>query len=472
MTNNSFQAKSGPRVLKELDSSLEGLSTAQAKSRLEKFGFNEITEKKAIRPVFIFLKQFNSWLIYILLGAALFSFLTGHLFDVYIILAVLLVNGCMGFIQEFKAEKAILALKKMVVLFAKVLRNGELLKIPAKELVPGDIIILQEGDKVPADGRLLEVNNLRSAEAALTGESQPVSKQIDVLAENVPLAEQKNMVWTSTLIVAGQGKAIVTATGSQTALGQIANKLGKIEKPVTHFKIKTDILARQMAGIAILATGIIFSLGFLIRSLGFEQTFRFAVASLVSGIPEGLPIILVIVLAIGASRMAKRKAIVRNLQATENLGVANVIATDKTGTLTENTMNVERIILSNKEEFAVSGNGWQPEGRFTQADKIIFPLENEKLAKLLHISAVCNKARLLKEKTTEQKEVYKIIGDPTEGALVVLAEKAGLKKEMINQQEILLDDLPFSSALKLRASLVSLAGKEEKTKELYVVGAP
>ncbi len=467
--NNSFHSKSIEKVLEEFSSHWEGLSEEKIQEHLKDFGANEIPEKKATHPVFIFLKQFHSWLIYVLIGAAIFSFVTGHMFDVYIILGVLLFNACMGFVQESKAEKAIRALKRMIVPFAKVIRNGELLKIPAKDLVPGDIIFLEEGDRIPADGRLLELKNFRTMEATLTGESSPTNKDIKELPKSTPLADQKNMVWMGTFVSSGQAKAIVVATGFKTTLGKIADSLKEIKPPKTHFKIKTDLLAKQMAGIAFACTVVIFGLAYLVRHLEMEESFRFAVASLVSGIPEGLPAVLVIVLAIGAHRMARKNAIVRNLQATETMGVINVIATDKTGTLTQNTMTVEKVFLPSQEEITVTGNGWNPHGQFIQKEKVIFALENPHLRKFLHISSVCNNARLIREEG--EKEDYKIIGDPTEGGLVVLAEKAGLKKEILLEKEKKEDDFPFNPELKYRASLAALV-KDTTMKEIYVVGAP
>jgi P-type Ca2+ transporter type 2C len=468
--NNFFHSWSIEKITNHFFSHpIEGLSLAEAKKRLEENGFNEIPEKKAVHPVFIFLKQFNSWLIYILIGAAVFSFLTDHLFDVYIILSVLLFNAIIGFIQEYKAEKAIKALKKMVVPFAKVIREGDLLKIPAREIVPGDVIFLEEGDRIPADARLLEVKNFRTMEAALTGESSSISKTIKPLTKEIGLADQKNMVWLGTFSAVGQAKAIVIAIGLNTSLGKIAQSLEKVEILKTHFKRKTDLLAKQMGAIALFSSFFVFLVGFIFGHLGFIETFRFTVALLVSSIPEGLPAVLIIVLAVGAHRMAKRNAIVRTLQATETLGVANVIATDKTGTLTQNTMNVEKIILLDQEEIKVTGNGWEPKGEFIQKQEIIFPLENLQLRKLLHVAGISNNARLIKEE--DNQENYKIIGDPTEASLVVLAEKAGLKKEILLEKEKRIDDLPFNSELKYRASLAVLSEKENE-KQVYVIGAP
>ena len=470
LNNNLFHYQSIDQTIKYFSShSGEGLNSEEAKNRLLKFNFNEIPEKKSIHPIFIFIKQFNSWLIYILIGAAVFSFLTDHLFDVYIIITILFLNALIGFIQEYKAEKAIHALKKMVVPFAKVIRDGDLLKIPARELVPGDVIFLEEGDRIPADARLFEVKNFRTIEAALTGESSSISKTIKSLAKETGLADQKNMVWLGTFAATGQAKAIITATGIETSLGKIAESLAKVKAPKTHFKIKTDLLAKQMGAIAIFSSLIVFLIGFIFGHLDFVETFRFTVAILVSSIPEGLPAVLIIVLAVGAHRMAKRNALVRTLQATETLGVTNIIATDKTGTLTQNTMNVEKIVLLNQEEIKVTGTGWQPKGEFIQGKETIFPLESFQLRKLLHIAGICNNARLIKEE--DQSGNYKIIGDPTEASLVVLAEKAGLKKQVLLEKEKRIDDLPFNSELKYRASLAVLS-ETEKEKQIYIVGAP
>ncbi|MBL7142536.1 MAG: HAD-IC family P-type ATPase [Candidatus Pacebacteria bacterium] len=468
MENNLFHSKSIKKIFEELSSYPEGLSLEEAKNRLEKFGTNEIPEKKAVHPAFIFLKQFHSWMVYILVGAALFSLWTGHMFDVYIILAVLLFNALVGFTQEYRAEKAIRALKRMVVHFATVVREGALLKIPARELVPGDIILLREGDRIPADARLLELKNFRTMESALTGESLSANKILKTLPEKTPLADQKNMVWMGTFVVAGQAKAAIVAAGAKTALGQIAESLEDIKISKTHFKIKTDLLAKKMALIAFGCVFVLLLVELFIGRLGLENAFRFAVAALVSAIPEGLPAVLIIVLAIGANRMAKRNAIIRDLQATETLGVVNIIATDKTGTLTKNTMDSEKLILLDQEDITVSGDGWNPKGEFIQKEQVFFPLENSQLQKLLHIACLCNSARLVKEDI--KKENYRIIGDPTEGALVVLAGKAGIKKEVLLQKEKKIDELPFSSILKYGSAL--LMDAETKKKEIYAIGAP
>jgi len=452
-------------VLKSLNSSMRGLSMDEADKRLEKFGKNEIPEKKRRHPIVIFLNQFNNLMIYILLVAALISLVINHLVDVFVITIVIIINGIIGFVEEQKAETAIKALKKMIVPHAKVYR-GDLLQMDARELVPGDVILLEEGDRVPADARLIEIKNFRTVESSLTGESSPEDKDLKVLNEKVILADRTNMVWMGTFVVGGTAKAIVTSTGAETAIGKVAQQIESIKRKKNHFEEKTDKLAKQTAAIACLGTLLAFLIGFFIRGMKFSEIFLFAIASLVSGIPEGLPAVMVIVLAVGARRMAKRNAIIRMLPATETLGIVNVIATDKTGTITENTMTVEKIILPGQDEITVSGYGWEPKGNFFQNEKEMSP-ESPQLSKLLHIASVCNNSRLMKK----EADGYKIIGDPTEAALVVLAEKAGLKKEELEEREKRIDDMPFNPELKYRASL-SVLVEENKNRQIYVIGAP
>ncbi|MFA7385525.1 MAG: HAD-IC family P-type ATPase [Candidatus Paceibacterota bacterium] len=462
----NFYSKKSEEVIESFSSNISGLTDSQVIERIEKYGFNEIPSGEEKGPVFIFFKQFHSILIYILFVAAFIAFIFNHLIDVYVIFAVILINAVMGFIQEYKAEKAIAALKTMIVPHAKVFRNGELLQIDARDLVPGDIIFIEEGDKIPADGRLLEVKNFRTQEASLTGESFPVSKDIEPLFFSTGISDRKNMIFMGTFAAGGWAKAIVVSTGIHTVIGEIAKSMKEIKRAKGHFEKKTDKLAKQMGLIAASLALFTFLIGFFLRDIEFEEIFLFTIASLVSGIPEGLPAILVIVLAVGVSRMARKNAIIRRLSATETLGVVNVIATDKTGTLTQNTMNIEQIIMDKEDNISVSGDGWIPKGEFRQGNNIIFPLEKPNLAKLLRIASVCNNARLIKE-----EEGYKILGDPTEASLVVLGEKAGLKKEVIQEREKRIDDIPFNSQLKFRASL-SILKDEKERKEIYVIGAP
>jgi P-type Ca2+ transporter type 2C len=466
---NLFHARTPEEVLKELDSDINGLTEKEAKIRLEKFGYNEIPEKEKRHPFLIFLKQFGSVMIYILFAAVVISFFLKHYTDAYIIIAIIILNAAIGFGQEYKAEKAIGALKKMIVQSAKVMRGGELIVIPVKMLVPGDIILLEEGDRFPADARLLEIKNFRTVEASLTGESLPIDKDVKPLPEKTAIADQRNMIWMGTFAAAGTAKAAVVATGAETAIGKIAQTIEKIEKKKSHFEEKTDKLAFQMGTVAIAGALITFLVGYFIRGFEFVDIFLFTIASLVAGVPEGLPAILAITLSFGAGRMAKRNAIIRTLPATETLGVVDIIITDKTGTLTENTMTVEKIILPGEDEITITGKGWESLGTFTQNDADIIPLDNPRLDKLLHITALCNNARVLKKE--DQPGSYQTIGDPTECALTVLSEKAGIKKEALLQTEQRIDDLPFSPELKYRASLSPLV-KKGSGKEVFVVGAP
>ncbi len=466
-------------VFSKLSSGKEGISREEAEKRIKKYGPNTLQEKDTNHPVLIFLGQFRSGFVYVLIAAALISAAFGKMIDVYVIAAIVLLNAIMGFVQEYKAEKAMAALKKMVVSKAKVYRSGEFLQIAAKNIVPGDVISLEEGDRIPADARVFEARNLRTSEAALTGESNPVPKVVKELPKETDLGDCKNMVWMGTFVAGGKGKVLVTATGDNTVFGSIAKDIEGIKRVKDHFEEKTAFLAKQMAFFAFMGASIIFLLYLFLHGIGLHQltekmeevgeALRFAVAALVSGIPEGLPTILVVLLAIGATRMARRNAIIRKLPATETLGVTTHIVTDKTGTLTQNTMNVRIILLSGGEEVSVTGEGWIPEGNFYIKEKHIHPLKDSRLEKLLYIAGTCNGAKLTKEEDHEDR--FKIIGDPTEGALEVLAQKAGLKEDILREEEKILDDMPFSSRLKYRASLAMLLGEKEK-KQLYVVGAP
>jgi len=457
---NNFHSKNIKEVFHEVESSEKGLTQEQAKKRLKEFGLNEISKQKKTPKILIFIKQFHSPLIYILFLAMIISFVFHHLVDAYVILSVVLINAIIGFVQERKAERAIDALKRLIVSYAKVYRNEEIIKVPSCDLVPGDVILLEEGDKVPADARLFEIKNFRTQESSLTGESLPVEKNLKVLGESTTLADRTNMVFMSTLVVSGQAKALVVETADRTAVGQVATSIRHIVQPKMHFNKKVSQLAFQMGLFAVIGAFVTFLIGFFIRGMEFFDIFLFTIASLVSGIPEGLPAVLIIVLAVGARKMARRNAVIRHLPAVETLGVATVIATDKTGTITQNSMTVEKIIIDG-ENFTVTGNGWEPIGQFIQGKTPIHPLKNFGLKKLLTISTLCNKGNLLRKDGG-----YEIVGDPTEVALLVLGKKAGLNKQELSEKVI--DDLTFSSDLKFRASLVGLSSG---MKQLYSVGA-
>lgn len=456
---NLFHSKPIEDLFQELKTSDQGLSNEQASQRLKQMGFNKLPEEKRPSQILMFLKQFKSPLVYLLLIAMIISFVFDHLIDAYVILAVVLINALIGFIQERKAERAIQALKKMVVSYAKVYRNNQLVKLNSTQLVPGDVILLESGDKIPADCRLIKIKDFQTQESSLTGESVPKEKSTKVFDKFTSLADRQNMVFMSTIVVSGHAKALVVATSKKTQIGKVAQEVQETKQPELHFNKKVEQLTSQMAILAISGALITFIIGFFIRDMEFFDIFLFTIASLVSGIPEGLPAVLAIVLAVGAFRMARQKAIIRHLPAVETLGVANVIATDKTGTLTQNTMTIEKI-QTLSQEFSVTGNGWQPIGKIFHNKKPINPKNFSVLKKALAISSLCNKSNLLRKDGN-----YEIMGDPTEAALLVLSEKAGFYKR--NLVEKLLDDLAFSPDLKFRASLISNRGN----KQLFSVGA-
>ena len=459
---NQFHAKTIEESFIQLQSSPQGLSQEEALRRNKQYGINELPEKRKILPIFLYLKQFNSLLIYILLIAAVISFAVNHVLDAAVIIAVVIVNSIVGFIQEYKAEKTVAALKKMIVKFAKVYRDGKLIKIPTSLITIGDIVLLEEGDAVPADGRLIEIKNFRTNEALLTGESFPVDKNSDPILINITLTDQNNMVWLGTTVATGAGKMAVTAIGAFSAIGQIATELETVKRPKTFFEQKTDQLAVEMGVIAIISFSIIFITGYFLRRIELFELFLFSIATLVSAIPEGLPAVLAIVLAVGALRMADQNAIIRHLPAVETLGVATVIVSDKTGTITENAMMAEKIALGDEGIFTVTGNGWESKGTFFKEQTMIHPLEYLPLRKLLHISTLTNNARIIRADKT-----FQVIGDPTDAALLVLGEKSGLNRDMLIQEEKILDEYPFDQLKRLKAVLVNL----ENEKQIYATGA-
>lgn len=446
-----------------------GLSSGEVKIRAEKYGKNELSDKQSEGPLVVFFRQFKSVLVYILLLAAVISYIYDHYIDVYVIGFVLVLNACIGFMQEYRAEQAVRALKKTIVQKAKVIRSGERMEIDSRDLVLGDIVLLSDGDRVPADIRLFEAKDVRAVESSLTGESEATTKEVFVSKESDALGDRKGMVFMGTFVVSGKAKGIVVAIGNETAVGEIATALGSIKRTKSHFSEKADLLALQMGGIALCTTLVVFLVGYLYRGFPFEDIFLFTIASLVSGIPEGLPAIFAVVLAAGAHRMSKKRALVRSLPMTETVGVADVIITDKTGTLTENVMMVERIILSNGDVVSVTGTGYEPSGTFEMNKMPIAPLEHFLLKKILHAVGSAPAAELIKEANG-----HRVRGEPTEGALVVLSEKAGISRAVAEAEDVIVDDVPFQSERLYRAAIIEhpKAGGHEPERELYIVGAP
>ena len=449
-----------------LKSSKKGLSNNEVQKRLGQFGENKLPEKGKKSIWKLLFKQFKDFLVLILAIAAIISWLTGHMVDVYVIIGVIIVNAAIGFFQEFKAEKSIESLKKLIKHDATVLRNGEKTIKPATNLVPGDVLLIEEGKTVPADARIFSQKNLHVEESSLTGESMPVEKQTESLDEETGLPDRTNMIFKGTHIARGSCKAIVTATGQHTELGKIAESLKDVDDKESEFKKKTGQLAKMMAGIAVGTSLIVFLVGYFMRGFEFNEILLVTIATLVSSIPEGLPAVLSIVLAIGANRMAKQNAIIREFTATETAGSLNVILSDKTGTITKGILTIKKIFVPVENEYDVEGDGYETKGEIKKDSSKVNIENDEMLAKALVIAENCNDANMENpDKDGEQK----VSGDPTEVALMILAKKIGLDQAHPFKNIEKIDDLPFNSEQKYRATLISYP---DKHREILFVGAP
>ncbi|MGI6326895.1 MAG: cation-translocating P-type ATPase [Saccharofermentanales bacterium] len=425
-----------------------GLTTSEARARLEQYGFNSLQEKKKQTIWSKLLNQFKDAMVLILIAAALISGFLAEWIDAAVILAIVVINAVLGLIQEGRAEKAIEALKKMTSPQARVIRDGELQIIEAAQLVPGDLIVLEAGDIVPADIRLFESSAMTADEASLTGESVPVRKDAaETYVDTMQLGDRHNMVFMSTPITSGRGRGVVIATGSQTIIGGIADRLQEIKEEETPLQRNLNQLGKWLGIVCIAVCAIVFLQGILMGG-EFLTMFMTAVSLAVAAIPEGLPAVVTIVLALGMKRMADRNAIVKKLLAVETLGSVDVICSDKTGTLTQNEMMVTRLYVPERL-IEVDGQGYTPEGNLIDSSDGQ-PLEAPDqgvIGFLLKIGGLCNDARLV-----ERDGVYAIIGDPTEGALVVAAAKAGLGQNDLQKQYPRVEDLPFDSKRKMMST--------------------
>jgi magnesium-transporting ATPase (P-type) len=421
-----------------------GLSAAEAARRLAEHGPNRLTPPKMRGPLLRFLLQFHNVLIYVLLGAAVVTALLGHWVDTGVILGVVVINALIGFIQEGKAEKSLDAIRNMLSLHAAVLRDGRRQEIDATEVVPGDIVLLASGNKVPADLRLIEMRNLRIEEAALTGESEPVEKSTDPVAEDAPIGDRTGMAYSGTLVVFGQGRGVVVATGDATEIGRIGRMLAEVESLDTPLLKQMAQFGRWLtAGILALAAATI-AFGMLVHGQPVGEMFLAAVGLAVAAIPEGLPAIMTITLAIGVQRMAGRNAIIRRMPAVETLGAVTTICSDKTGTLTKNEMTVQRLATADRL-IEVSGVGYAPHGGFTADGREVDPAE---LADVARAALLCNDA-ILRKVDGE----WKLEGDPTEGALLALAMKSGLDAHFEAEAVPRVDVIPFESEHRFMATL-------------------
>ncbi|MCX5692454.1 MAG: calcium-transporting P-type ATPase, PMR1-type [Candidatus Omnitrophica bacterium] len=440
-----------------------GLSPEEADARLEKYGPNRLKEKKEINPLDIFIDQFKDFIIWVLIGAALVSGFLQEWIDAIAIVAIVILNAMLGFIQEYRAEKSLAALKKLSSPNSKVIRGGYRQIINSYKIVPGDLIELEAGDNIPADSRLIWVTpNFTVSEASLTGESHPVVKTTLSLKEgDVPLADRANMVYMGTSIASGKARAIVTETGMETELGNIAGMIQGVEDNVTPLQKRLEAFGKFIVYICFGLVGLVFLLEIL-RGSKLIDVFLTSVSLAVAAIPEGLPAVVTIALALGVQRMVKRHAIIRKLPSVETLGCATVICSDKTGTLTKNEMTVQAVYV-NKMLFNVTGIGYDVKGEFTRDYKTIDPPDYPELNKLLSYAALCNGADLVKDKSG-----YKVIGDPTEGAILSCAAKINIWKKDLEDRFSFIEEIPFDSERKK----MTIVRRDDAMVIAFIKGAP
>jgi len=459
--------------MKRLGTGPNGLTDEEAARRLEIYGPNELREEEKKSRLVIFLEQFKNYLILILLGATALSLVLGEIVDAITILAIVFACAFMGFVEEYRSERALEMLKKMAAPTATVVRNGEEKEIPARELVPGDLVVLSTGDKVPADLRLVEAVNLRMDEAPLTGESTPVDKITDPLPEETPVPDRKNMAFSGTTVVYGRGKGVVVATGMDTEFGKIAAMVQEVEEEVTPLEKRMAHIGKWLGTLCLVVCLAVAGLGIIKPILqGVRITFDYVlymiewgVSLAVAAVPEALPAVVTGALAIGVHEMAKRNAIVRRLPAVETLGSTNVICSDKTGTMTKGEMTVRRIYYVGKM-IDVTGAGYEPKGEFfiVGSREKIDPLDDPGLSLMLRAAALCNDASL-----AFSEGRYVIRGDTTEGALVVVAEKAGLDVEALREEYPRIGEVPFTSE---RKRMSTIHRTPEGEIHVYIKGAP
>jgi P-type Ca2+ transporter type 2C len=468
---SNWHSMEAAHVLKELGTDLhQGLSGEEVKSRIEKYGLNELKKEDRVSPFTLFVNQFKNILIIILLVATVLSGLAGETLDAFLILVIVLFCAILGFIQEYRAERALDALKKMLSPTITVLRGGKEEEVATKELVPGDILLLEAGDKIPADGRVIENFSLRCDEAPLTGESAPVGKDLKPVPENVRANDRKNMVFTGTTVVYGRAKAAVTSTGMTTVFGKIAEEVTSIKTEKTPLEKRTEEIGKWLGIISLVICFLVAGISVVRELMGggkvdfpFIVTMvMFAVSLAVAAVPEALAAIVTGALAIGMHQMAKRNALIRKMPAVETLGCTTVICSDKTGTLTKGEMTVRKMYAGGRM-IEVTGSGYDPVGEFRGSGKIEVS-KSEPISKLLLGGLLCNDSVLEK---AEGKWIIK--GDPTEGALVVAASKAGLHQKELRLENARVEEIPFSSE---RKRMTTIHQMMDGKRMAFMKGAP
>ena len=431
-------------LLSNLNTNIDrGLPKEEIENRLEEYGYNELKEGEKKSLLSKILGQFNDFLVIILIVASAVSFAVGEKTDAIVILAIVVINALLGLYQEGRAEKALEALKKMAAPNAKVIRDGATTIVPANTLVPGDIVLLESGDIIPADLRLFESSNLKIEEASLTGESVPVEKNaLNTFDKEVSLGDRGNMAYMSTIVTYGRGKGVVVETSHGTEIGKIAKMIQTFEDETTPLQKKLDQLGKYLGTACIVVCGLVFGIG-IFQGRDLLEMFMVAISLAVAAIPEGLPAIVTIVLALGMNRMVRRNAIVKKLLAVETLGCTTVICSDKTGTLTQNEMTVVKAYTDGKI-FDITGTGYEPKGEFKTEETSLSLEDSVNLNTLTSIAILCNDAML-----EETSEGYRVLGDPTEGSLITLAGKGGLYRDEMNNKYPRVEEIPFDSDRKM-----------------------
>lgn len=425
-----------------------GLSEEDVSLRRKQFGYNQLEEAEKQSNLLLFFSQFKDFMVLVLLAATLISGLLGEYIDAVAIIAIVLINGFLGFFQERKAEKSLQALRELSAPQVNVLRDGSWMKILSREVTVGDIIRFASGDRIGADVRLINANNLEIEESALTGESVPVAKSINpVTGDHVSLGDLENMAFMGTMVTRGNGTGVVTAIGMKTAMGQIADMLQKAESMITPLQRRLEELGKILITVALILTALVVGVG-VIQGHDIYTMFLAGVSLAVAAIPEGLPAIVTVALSLGVQRMIKKKAIVRKLPAVETLGCASVICSDKTGTLTQNKMTVTHL-WSGGKTWSVTGTGYEPDGQFYSGEERVSPNNQKALNQLLTFGMLCNHAELV-----TRDDSFMVDGDPTEGALLVAGLKAGLNRDLLLQKFKIIKEFPFDSTRKMMSVIV------------------
>ncbi len=451
------------RVLAALEATPRGLREAEAQRRLARHGPNRLPDPPRRSVLLRFLLQFHNVLIYVLLGAAVVTGLLDHLIDTAVILGVVLVNAVIGFVQEGKAEQAMEAIRGMLAPRAVVLRDGQRQTVPGEQVVPGDVVLLEAGDKVPADLRLLSIHGLQIHEAILTGESVAVDKQAPPVGRDAALGDRSCLAFSGTTVTSGQGSGVVVATGAATEIGRISGMLAEVEQLTTPLVEQMAVFARWLTFFILVIAGLILAVGYFVLHHDFTELFMAVVGLSVAAIPEGLPAVLTITLAVGVQAMARRNAIVRRLPAIETLGSVSVICSDKTGTLTRNEMSVASLVTADRS-YEVAGTGYEPAGEILYEGFVVAVADQLLLAELGRVAALCNDAELVKHEDT-----WTVDGDPMEGALLALARKTGLDLAEQRRHWTRTDLIPFDSRHKFMATLHH---DHEERAAILVKGAP